>query len=1464
MNKGEVTGQTALHIAAENGHIDITSYLISKGVEVNEEGKRGGTALHLAVQNGHLDVMKYLINQGADVNKGDTTGWTALHIAAEKGNLDVTKYLISHGADVNNGDRTDWSALHSAVNSGHIHVIKYLVRLGASLNKGDNTGWTALHIAAVNGHHDITKCLISEDADINIKHDTGRTALHFGSENGYREITKYLIGQGAKVNGGDKTGLTALHLAAANGHLGVTMHLVNQKAEVNKEDNDGHTSLLFAVQNSHVKVIDYLIGQGAKADRGIANGCAKLLSTVQDGRQNSIPVLLAPRARPELDGIHGTTPLGLSLLFGYEQIAGILATCSPSEVINSYFHNAIQEGHTFVVEYLVNRGADLNVQSADGQTCLHEAIKLCDRTERKVQYSDTLRKISDEFYGGELAPEKALVFYLLDNGAKIDVEDKSGKLPIQYAKDEVVRQMILSRLNSLEDIKFYRAEKEAGSTASRVRVDKNISQDILQEDHGLSMYIPPNALLQGESREITLTLLRDPPSVDIQDDESVACYGIRCDPPNMVFLKHAKIRIPHATLVANPAEVKPDVVSYEWDSVNDLPRTSRSSSSDSPAGKPPYCKVYKRHLELYIDHSAEWWVLIPLEQHVIKRRFMCTPYTPDGIKRGQEIGVHLRLHEDIPGMDVEIQEEEKKQCYHKAHPSMPISIASKAGDVSVTSFRGGEAVDEKVLLLKDVQRRTQHPIVLPVPMHEDDTDLRVTVILAQSGKGVDVSVSLAFVIRCADEWNLEPTPFGRVVEEVSKGDLQDVNILNIAEKMTVDQFYDLGVALGFPITQLDSIEYQRNRDRQQASYDMLATWRQTQTSGKAAKEELITIMETLDSPTEDLCALETSSASEIPDKVLLDISRKIKPEKYFETGRKLGLTKVKLEHIKHRTFANRRETNIQMLSTWKSSQPPGEKTVETLKLVWDSVQSVKKADNIEEEENTSAVPKQAVVERAKQTELESEKETMEIIDFSGADYPSGSPCKHEETREDLEQHGGIPNTEELCSVARHVKSLQTARSLGKTLHIDDISIVGFVTQHCPSLLRETAQQIVRMWHNGLQEGVKEDELNKLLKKYNISGDKTGGYEEIAQLIRFDADLLDLVRHLDVHHTSVMEFFNTSSALTPYMVVPVALKMLIEWSNKRGTRERLLAIAQAFRFGGADIIAKGLKCQSTYPFFISHGILDHKGGNITLDELGITVSVPEGAIRKGIGSTVTVRVSFRNTPRLPIRDDEVLVTPVIETSLTQELLKPASIVLPHCMGFNNDDSTAVMYTKAGQGKFGRRMLTRVDSRISKSTIEFCTRHIEVLAVCSKDLRDLQLTCLVFQPTMKAQVEQPYLSVYIIHPYMTYVQDIIKRELTSSKPYCQVEKEFKFSIGSKSKHLTVICHEETKQQNQMILLSGVLNGQCSPVVFMLQFTQEENGKKNIRIAIKERAEPISDREFNVAIEDEPDYTTNRRVS
>ena len=94
-----------------------------------------------------------------------------------------------------------------------------------------------------------------------------------------------------------------------------------------------------------------------------------------------------------------------------------------------------------------------------------------------------------------------------------------------------------------------------------VEVVRNTSQDIELEDYGVSMFIPTEAVRQSDPCKVTLTLLQDTPSVDIKDDESVICYGIRCDPPNMIFHQPVKIRIPHYALVMNPDQVKPNIVS---------------------------------------------------------------------------------------------------------------------------------------------------------------------------------------------------------------------------------------------------------------------------------------------------------------------------------------------------------------------------------------------------------------------------------------------------------------------------------------------------------------------------------------------------------------------------------------------------------------------------------------------------------------------------------------------------------------------------------------------------------------------------------------------------------------------------------------------------------------------------------------------------------------------------------------
>eukprot|EP00057_Strongylocentrotus_purpuratus_P012038 XP_011666512.1 PREDICTED: uncharacterized protein LOC105439341 [Strongylocentrotus purpuratus] len=162
--------------------------------------------------------------------------------------------------------------------------------------------------------------------------------------------------------------------------------------------------------------------------------------------------------------------------------------------------------------------------------------------------------------------------------------------------------------------------------------------------------------------------------------------------------------------------------------------------------------------------------------------------------------------------------------------------------------------------------------------------------------------------------------------------------------MTVDQFYDLGLALGFTIQQLDVIEYRRFRDREQVIYDMLVAWRERQPSSQAAKETLLSLMESLESPAEEIAISDIGLTGVIPDKTLLAFARQIRPKNFYEIGEKLGFNKSELQHFEHRTLYNRKYANIQMLSRWIASQTSRPKAKQTLGLVWESVQDASKAE----------------------------------------------------------------------------------------------------------------------------------------------------------------------------------------------------------------------------------------------------------------------------------------------------------------------------------------------------------------------------------------------------------------------------------------------------------------------------------------------------------------------------------------
>lgn len=75
-------GQTALHIAAWCGHIDLVSILVRNGADVNARMEDGSTPIMLAVDAGYHDVAYLLLCLGADPSIEDADGQSAMTLTS--------------------------------------------------------------------------------------------------------------------------------------------------------------------------------------------------------------------------------------------------------------------------------------------------------------------------------------------------------------------------------------------------------------------------------------------------------------------------------------------------------------------------------------------------------------------------------------------------------------------------------------------------------------------------------------------------------------------------------------------------------------------------------------------------------------------------------------------------------------------------------------------------------------------------------------------------------------------------------------------------------------------------------------------------------------------------------------------------------------------------------------------------------------------------------------------------------------------------------------------------------------------------------------------------------------------------------------------------------------------------------------------------------------------------------------
>ena len=256
-NSKDAMGRTPLHIAASEGHVRLTEYLMELRADPTAKDKMGNSAFNDAVRSKHDAVVRVMKAHDGNVSfklAGNEIG-VLLCQAAFNSKIEDIKRLVDNGVDPNEADYDGRTAMHLAASEGNMEVLKYLISIKANIMCRDRFNGTPLE-DTVRHHFEIRSAVQAEK----LLRDHGATLSAEGltyvvkmceyAAEGDVENIRVLAENGVDVSLGDYDDRTPLHLAACNGHTAVLEYLLKQESVlVNAVDRFGGTPFVDSIRH---------------------------------------------------------------------------------------------------------------------------------------------------------------------------------------------------------------------------------------------------------------------------------------------------------------------------------------------------------------------------------------------------------------------------------------------------------------------------------------------------------------------------------------------------------------------------------------------------------------------------------------------------------------------------------------------------------------------------------------------------------------------------------------------------------------------------------------------------------------------------------------------------------------------------------------------------------------------------------------------------------------------------------------------------------------------------------------------------------------------------------------------------------------------------------------------------------------------------------------------------------------
>jgi ankyrin repeat protein len=424
--------EPAIVDAAMNGDVKTVRSLLREPGALAAAHPDGMTALHWAVQRRDLALADLLLDAGADYATPNRTGAKPLYLAAMNGDAAIVGRLLEAGEDANAVLTAEGeTVLMLASYTGNVDAVKLLLDRGANPNVQQARGQSALMWAASEGHTKVVELLLARGADPALasvastrperRPPGGMTALLFAARQGKLDTARALLDGGANVDQASADNTSPLLIAIVNGHYALASMLIERGANPNIADANGRTPLYAAIdlrnvqwsqapapelpQATHLAMIEQLLAAGADPSIKIAGkvghrgsfdmrwsdlkGGTAFSRAAWNGDIEVMRLLLAKGADPKVVTEKGETallllagagwPLGQGYLRSEEEITaalellveelGLDVNAATTEGITPVI-GAIFKGDNYVVQYLVEHGARLDVKDKEGRDVL--------------------------------------------------------------------------------------------------------------------------------------------------------------------------------------------------------------------------------------------------------------------------------------------------------------------------------------------------------------------------------------------------------------------------------------------------------------------------------------------------------------------------------------------------------------------------------------------------------------------------------------------------------------------------------------------------------------------------------------------------------------------------------------------------------------------------------------------------------------------------------------------------------------------------------------------------------------------------------------------------------------------------------------------------------------------------------------------------------------------------------------